>query len=285
MPITGQTYTGARNSFLTFFGRNQQLYPLDICSLDINFCFPFYQSGDVRFQFTLNTPYLPADYEDTGQLRFYTETDAGLLQINGVTWTATQTALGKVLLDVNFQGSDIAQTYIDGTCFTIRIQTGNQAPAPTILPFEFWNSDQCFVRITNPCNTLKLIYYNQDDAFGFIYPGQNAIRLPIYFKDTEIEIDQKVYLRSDGSRQRIKSRLSRKFKALVDVMPEQAHKALIVALNHDSVNVVFPNGLGTFISFDNEYTSLFPSSTTVINGYPAEFIAYETPFDELNTNC
>jgi hypothetical protein len=69
-------------------------------------------------------------------------------------------------------------------------------------------------------------------------------------------------------------------------MNEKAHENLVVALNHDEVlfEDVKPNDT-IEVTFENEYSNQFPSMMLPVSEWPAEFIVYETPFDELNSNC
>jgi hypothetical protein len=103
----------------------------------------------------------------------------------------------------------------------------------------------------NDCYTSALSYTNPDDAFGFDYsdfadhPFINKVELPFYLRDPKMESDEKVYTKSDGSITKIYERKEEVYTLETDSIPYVWHKALDIALSHDTVGITNAN-LGSF---------------------------------------
>lgn len=105
---------------------------------------------------------------------------------------------------------------------------------------------QCFKRIpVNDCYSSVLTYSNPTNSFDFLYysfPGfANKVELPIYLRDPVMENEQKVYTKSDGTIVKLYERKEELYTLETDQMPYTWHKALDIALSHDTVLISNPN--------------------------------------------
>ena len=271
--------TGVANSFVTF---QPLTYVTDNgCVNQPLFCYPIRFSSDLAFQVNVPMPsVIPQD--PAVDMIFKTISNGVETVVDDVAVTGAVTSDGSYGLFCDFSLSNLTNKFNDGECFTLWMRTDFDSKPDIYL------SNECFTKIVDVCFTAKLLYSNNEDAFGFMYPTgwRNKIRLPLYFKNPVINTEQDVYVRSDGTRQKLFARLSRQYQVITDVMNEKAHENLVVALNHDEVlfEDVKPNDT-IEVTFENEYSNQFPSMMLPISEWPAEFIVYETPFDELNSNC
>lgn len=277
------TLTSPQNSFLTFQNIN---YLTDgPCGIVKSWCFPVVSDEDIKFQFTVEADTTFGFEAINFKVGVETTTASySPIQVNTDIITIDSTSAS---VQMNFANTGLFDSLVNGDCFSLKIyyQEGDEPPYPPITLLG--EVQQCFQYISDVCFTSKLIYLNNEDAFGFIYPSNwaNIIRLPLYFKNPTIEAEQKVYVRSDGTRQLLASRLSKNYLGLVDHSPEDIHQKLVVALSHDSVNFVTDNGYYLTCTFENEYNNDFNQDPMPINVWPANFTVYETPFDNVNSNC
>jgi hypothetical protein len=114
----------------------------------------------------------------------------------------------------------------------------------------------------------------------------NRIRLPLYFKEPNISSDKTVYVRPDGSRQLLSARLAKRYKGMIDEVPEETHQNLVIALNHDGIYFT-PENFTTQIQarFEDEYNNNYPEIMQNVNIWSADFTIFETPFNNFNSNC
>jgi hypothetical protein len=274
--------TDARNSFITF---NEQLFLTQReCAIVKPFCLPVFNASDIAFQFILNSTDSLSDINS--RLRIRTKALDGIFTfVTGFTKEVVELSTGVYVVVIVLQDSTLIDPYAVGECFQINFG----------LSFEgeiFYNKTavQCFQVVADTCFTSKLSYYNIEDAFGFIYGDIalkfNRIRLPIYFKNPQPQNDQKVYVRSSGTRQKLYARLAKKWFGLIDMTTEEVHQKLVVALSHDFVTFETDNGYNLECTFEDEYNQDFPDNVMQgINVWTANFSVMETPFDEVNNNC
>jgi hypothetical protein len=276
------TVTSPTNSFLTF--QDTTYLTESNCGIVKPWCFPVYDDDDIKFQFTIT---------DDGGNVFGDNFSAGVEATSGSYYNIA--VFSDVVpiddysayVQINLAGTGIFDNLINGDCFTIKIYYRSFDTIPPPPPTLIGTIQQCFQKISDPCFTSRLIYLNNEDAFGFVYPSSwaNIIRLPVYFKNPTVEAEQKVYVRSDGTRKLLSSRLSKNYLGLVDHSTEEIHQKLVVALSHDSVNFLTDNNYYMTCTFENEYTNEFNQEPMPINVWPANFTVYETPFDNINSNC
>jgi hypothetical protein len=273
-----------QNSFVTFGNRGEYITDTE-CGIIKDFCFPFVNGGDLAFQINFRTNEVAENFT----FSFFSISGGASTQISNVISEAYQVDAFTVSLYLEFSNSDLGNLYNESDCFTLSIVAIGAAGSSYIF-----NSDQCFQK-SDDCGTAVLSYWNEENAFGFDYfvvtytqeNNYNRIRLPIYFKSPNVRNNQKVYVRSNGSRKKLFARLSMQYQAITDMMTEEVHRALNVALQHDEVNFRIGNpSIKTFnCTFEDEYNNQFPNMMQPINAWPADFLVYETPFNEVNSNC
>lgn len=288
------TILNIANSFVTFrdlSGNGASEYITDTeCGIQKDFCYPIYDEKDLTFQ----TKVISANVLTTSNIEVYRNIEGGTGQtlLSGVALQVNQVGLYLGTTPIyniwfSFFSSDLTSGLGDGDCFTINIIT-DISVSPTLFL-----SNQCFKKVNDKCLTSKIVYVNTSNAFGFYYDltptlQRNAIRLPIYFKEPVVSSEKNVYVRSDGSRQLLSARLAKKYKGIVDHVPEEVHQKLVVALNHDNVRFVpenYVNINGFAIRFEDEYNNNFPEIMQNVNIWSADFTIFETPFDNFNSNC
>ena len=275
--LTGVQSVGPKNSFVSF--RDDFHVTNSGCVNEPTVCYPIRNGKDLRFQMFVLDDILQREPD----IQVFTKKGNDFILVNNFDIEVTQYPNYNVV-NLSFENSNLAAFYNDGDCFTLMVRIDVEGLV------NDYNSRECFTKIADTCFTMRVTYYNvNEDAFGFHYFGnfQNRIRLPIYLRNPIINTEQEVYLRSNGTRQKLFARLSRQYQAITDVMDERMHECLVVAMNHDKV-FLSESGFAseTFeVTFENEYNNQFPSMMLPVSQWPADFIVYETPFDELNTNC
>jgi len=271
------TIVDSQNSFVVF---NEQNYLTQRdCGIVKPFCLPINSGEDLVFQFR-TVELVPTTLE-------------WHLVVNGVekayvdypTVTRALISTGNYLYYVDYSTCvTLFATLAEGDCFQLMAKFIGESEDE----YSF-TTQTCFQYVSDTCFTSKLKYKNDEDAFGFDYTNiedaWNIIRLPIYFRNPQPKNDQKVYLRSDGTRTKLYAKLSKQYEALVDYTTEEVHQKLVVALSHDSVNFVTDNNYELECTFEDEYNQEFPSVMQGINIWNAKFNVMETPFDEQNNNC
>jgi hypothetical protein len=295
-----KTILNIDNSFVTFYNlvndQGADYFITDTeCGIQKDFCYPIYDEKDLAFQVSIAS----TEVLTTSNIVPYIINNAGQGQtLNDVIINVDEigTYNGSVpIYNIYFKyfGSDLTSGLSDGDCFTLGAALGT-IEAELI----FIVSNQCFKKITDKCLTSQLKYINSDDAFGFSYRAfgtfpnltftQNVIRLPIYFKEPIVTSDKTVYVRSNGTRELLSARLSKQFKGYIDMVGEDVHQKLVVALNNDAVVFVpenYPNTTGMQVRFEDEYNNEFPTIMQNVNVWPADFTIFETPFNNFNSNC
>jgi hypothetical protein len=286
------------NSFVTFYnlstGVGASEYVTDtVCGIQKDFCLPVFDVGDIIFQ----TQVVSTEVISSVTVYKIPPSGTGILLNNvgtNIITNGTQNGVPIYNIWFNFISSDLLDNTYDGDCFQLGFACGISEPS-------FFVSNQCFKKIADKCLTTRVQYFNNENAFGFVYrtfniippplppvyvPTINAVRLPFYLKEPIVSSDKNVYVRSDGSRKLLSARLSKKYKALVDHVPEEVHQNLVVALNHDDVTF-YPDNItnGIRVRFEDEYNNNFPEVMQNVSIWSADFTIFETPFNNFNSNC
>lgn len=116
-------------------------------------------------------------------------------------------------------------------------------------------------------------------------PFKNRVRLPISIKRPQFPTDREVFRLADGSSKTIKSIVRKTYLGDTDYLPESWHQRLVIAMNHDEVNIEGEKYMGG-ITLDSDYQIEWPDFLN--GGYPlgkANFTVQTTPFDATNANC
>jgi hypothetical protein len=144
-----------------------------------------------------------------------------------------------------------------GTCFRFSLVWDVVDTTGVLLYRYFFGCTNSFVRMAaDQCYTSVLGYTNAADSFDFHYSGPdviatNYIELPFYLRDPSLPTDQKIYTRSDGSNVVLYQRKDEQYTLETDLLPYTWHRALDVALAHDTVYITS----GTSGSFDPLHTA------------------------------
>ena len=285
------------NSFVTFYNLSNNLgipeYVTDTdCGIQKDFCYPIYDEKDLAFQVNIAS----SEVLTSGNV------DVQIIPASGTGITLTGYSISIVAngtyggstpiynIYINFFGSDLTNAMSEGDCFKIGILTGGT------IDLAYFVSNQCFKKVNDKCLTTKLQYINTSNAFGFVYRAfgtfpsialtLNRIRLPLYLKEPNISSDKTVYVRPDGSRQLLSARLAKRYKGMIDEVPEETHQNLVIALNHDGIYFT-PENFTTQIQvrFEDEYNNNYPEIMQNVNIWSADFTIFETPFNNFNSNC
>jgi len=293
-----KTILNIPNSFVTFYdlvtnaGKSEFITNTE-CGIQKDFCYPIYDEKDLSYQFNVAS----TEVLTSSNVIAYIVVNGEGSTLTGVTLSIATNGnyLGVPIYNiyVNYSTSDLTQGLSDGDCFQLQFVIGtNEAELKVLI------SNQCFKKVNDKCLTSKLTYVNTSNAFGFVYRSYgtfpfisvtlNKIRLPLYFKEPNVNGNKTVYLRSDGSRQLLSARLAKKYKGYIDEVLEETHQNLVIALNHDGVYFATENSTslaGMQVRFEDEYNNNFPEIMQNVNIWSAEFTIFETPFNNFNSNC
>jgi hypothetical protein len=288
------------NSFVTFYNLSNNLgipeYVTDTdCGIQKDFCYPIYDVGDLAFQ----TQIVSSEVISSVTVYKVPTSGTGIILsdvITSIVANGTQSGVPIYNIYFSFVLSNLLDNTFDGDCFQLAFVCG-------IYEVRFFISNQCFKKVNDKCLTTKLAYTNTSNAFGFYYrtavvvinpppapplliPTTNYIRLPLYFKEPNISSDKTVYVRPDGSRQLLSARLAKRYKGMIDEVPEETHQNLVIALNHDGIYFT-PENFTTQIQarFEDEYNNNYPEIMQNVNIWSADFTIFETPFNNFNSNC
>lgn len=278
------TISNAPNSFVTFYDPSTDVgvsnWVTDTpCGIQKEFCLPVNSGEDIQFQ----TNFISDEDLESSPPTVLVDDNV----VSGATILVEQvglylgaTPIYNVFVSLRF--SDAMDFFNDGDCFQISLTAGLVAPKVFI-------SNQCFKKINDTCLTSRLTYSNNSNAFGFYYiftqGRQNAVRLPVYFKEPTLPVDKTQYLRSNGTWKTTSARLTKRYKGILDHVTEEVHSALNIALNHDNVRWETENNYAFNCNFQGEYNNDFPNIMQNVNIWSADFTIFETPYNNVNSNC
>jgi hypothetical protein len=288
----------ANNSFVTFYNlvnnQGSDYFITDTeCGIQKDFCLPIFDEKDLAFQVNIASP----EVLTSSNIVVNKVANGTAGQVFGMTVVVTANGMygGSVPIYniyIDFIGSNLTQGLDDGDCIQLSLVLGIDEQLLYMV------SNQCFKKISDKCLTTRMVYANNDAAFGFLYRAygtfpfiaitSNKIRLPMYLKEPNVNSNKNVYIRSDGSRKLLSARLSKSYKGFIDSVTEEVHQKLVVALNHDGVFLHpedYPTINGMQVTFEDEYNNEFPSIMQNVNVWPADFTIFETPFNNFNSNC
>lgn len=135
-------------------------------------------------------------------------------------------------------------------------------------------------------DTSVITYYGEDNSFKFYYCGttaQNKVRVPAVLQKPQLNTEENIYVRSDGSRQVTKSLKSKQFACAVDFSYIAFHEKLDIALSHDFVNIRSRDYIGPVVKTGNYAIDWEASINRDFAQAECQLIV--TPFDARNTNC
>lgn len=263
------------------------------CAQSINSCLPVYGVQDVSFQFIHKHGLAVSTYS---------------LQLvkDGVEVGDRVTGLSKVQvsrpdIDPIFEVSVVFVTSINltdfenvidiGECFKIRLYG-------TSIYGEYALFDtNCFIRIEEECYSSVISYRCNENSFGFYYyisDGEggnelegifNKVRLPFYLTAPQFPVTRKVFVKSNGERKKLSSRIATEYEVNTDYMPKEWHEKLVVAFEHDEVLIQnIDSGVDGGFSQEGNYDidwQRFLNYPTA----PAKCKLFKTPYYNVNSNC
>lgn len=104
--------------------------------------------------------------------------------------------------------------------------------------YEIVGGTNCFVVIdSNDCYSSKITYDNNEDSFGFYAGVPNSVRVPFFLKNAQFPGEEKGYQKSDGSFVKLSERINKTWEVETDLIPDEWHERLRVALSCDNIEV------------------------------------------------
>jgi len=154
-----------------------------------------------------------------------------LLELSGVFFFTNMTADDEVLMCWTAGLANI-ESFAEKTCFRLcaRIDDGTD---------QFYFISNCFIKINDFKYTSTLEYYSEINNYGFNYCDGcvNKIRIALYIGKPQSKETQTVYEKSDGDRKILSYSASKLYEMDTDVLHEELHDKIKIALAHDVVNI------------------------------------------------
>lgn len=113
---------------------------------------------------------------------------------------------------------------------------------------------------------------------------ENKIRLPFHLFRPQFPVTREQFRTADGAVKTISSVVSKQYTGETDLISEQWHQRLVIAMNHDQVFVSSDRYIGEITLDESSYQISWPE----FKDYPlgkAAFTVNATPFDAANVNC
>lgn len=111
----------------------------------------------------------------------------------------------------------------------------------------------------------------------------NRIRLPLYLKTPQFPTEANRFRLSNGESKTLSVTIRKNYTVATDYMSQTMHQRLVVALNHDTVNIEGDRYVGG-VSVDGDYEITWPDFLDYPLGQAGIKIQV-TPFDMTNDNC
>lgn len=243
----------------SFVVKSDDDYTLPDCSQLPHMCLPLSSFTNIRFQFNVSGLELltgdqkrhfffypiPADADcDLRELEVDVTPANSIFEYDSI---AVGDETERFIWITGINKSSSVLNYIDrniGGCFRIiiieSIVEGDNRVSTAI------GCTNCFMAVRNDCYLSVLGYYSNEDGMTFRYQKDNGnpinelinkIELPLYLKNMQPVIESGSYMRSDGSRKKLFSRIYKEWELETDYMPQVWHDKLNIALQHDYVNL------------------------------------------------
>lgn len=114
-------------------------------------------------------------------------------------------------------------------------------------------------------------------------PFLNRIRLPLYLKTPQFPTEANRFRLSNGESKTLSVTIRKNYTVATDYMSQTMHQRLVVALNHDTVNIEGDRYVGGVV-VDGDYEIAWPDFLDYPLGQAGVKIQV-TPFDMTNDNC
>lgn len=263
------------------------------CVPEIPLCYPVYEPIDIGFQFICITGGTSYNYYlDILKDGMPVGTQIPLSKIEIVDSSIDPIFPCELVLMTGLGSAGFETELEDGDCFSLRVSA--VATGDPIVLFE----TNCFTKITDKCWTSAIYYRGDDNSFGFYYfylegeenlleGFQNCIRLPFYLTAPQYPEKDNVFLKSNGQRKLLSSRIDQEWQVKTDYMPRQWHEHLIVARSHDTFRL---ENINTRITGPIQYmkNGAYEIDWLAFLDHPvaqAKFKLLTTPYYNVNSNC
>lgn len=114
-------------------------------------------------------------------------------------------------------------------------------------------------------------------------PFKNRIRLPLYIKQPQFPAEANRFRLANGATKTLSVVIRKTFNLVTDYLPERMHQRVVIALNHDEVNIEGDRYVGG-VAVDGDYKIEYPDFLDYPLGQ-AEVQIQVTPFAATNDNC
>lgn len=115
-------------------------------------------------------------------------------------------------------------------------------------------------------------------------PFYNRVRLPINLYRPQFPVERTQFRKANGEVVTLAAVIRKTYVGETDLMPENWHQRLVIALNHDTVFMQCQRFVGEVTLEENNYNINWVD----FKDYPiakADFAIQVTPFDATNVNC
>lgn len=278
----------SEHSFVTFGNAPYQ----NNCAYDKVNCLPVLDLSDVQFQMNVDvsiggqygnfpTPILGDGITSGTQLYLApcedctipeiiaTSADFGNFVAKLDTWNSVPGTEIYVNGYINWIGlwNYVTANYAVGDCF--RICLCKREPAEggigewvdTVLGCM----DGCFQYVDDECYTSLLQFKSSNNEFCFYYSQDEnylqSIRLPMYLRDVQFPSTSTGYQKSDGTWVKLSERIQEEWTLTTDWMEARIHKALKIALAHDTTFILGNMGIADQMTAQNNYSIQWESKT------------------------
>lgn len=270
------------------------------CDEIVRPCLPIFSLTDLAFQLVIDDTdatfsenlgvavYLGGDCP-TGSISDHTD---DILQSWDLPFYALDT--DEYLLQFDFDDVSITEDLCesgdinDGECVRIVLyDTSSEA-------IRFCSN--CFTYQEDICYTKVIRYTNLEDAFGLYYDSTygfgtvyNRVRLYLTCHSPTWPKEKTVFKKSDGSYQKLASRVDKQYQVLVDYQVEDFMQALTIALEHDQFWLYDDQDDAweeRMAMEDDEFEPQWDERPGQFKRHAqTTFVLRVTPFDNLNSNC
>ena len=131
----------------------------------------------------------------------------------------------------------------------VEVWTGlNSAGERVVVSETTLGCTNCFKRIDDDCYVSRLMYSNNENAFGFYYNdagtdlgNANRILLPLYLHSPKLNSNESSYMTSSGTYIKLSERIEEELTLQTTYLPQGLHRRIKIALAHDNLNILNQN--------------------------------------------
>lgn len=178
----------------------------------------------------------------------------------------------------------------EGDCFRYIVIQSNVDINGCALESFVIGCSNCFYRIDEECDTSKVQYRCNENQFGFNYEVDtnfvNIIRLPLYLYAPQYPSEKKGYQKSNGQFLKLSERINEEWQLKTDYMVREFHERLVIALAHDSLDILNANKVSAGPYFhDSEYNIEWSEDERMIDATAETIVKVSASNNRINSNC